>query len=417
MKKTRFKIIPALAGILAAATLATGPALAASAPGVIKVGTLYAGSGQFAVSSQAQYDGLKFWVSRVNKDGGLFVKAYNKKIPVKLVAYDDQSSTATATTLYNQLITQDHVNVLVADFGSVLTSVAVPLAEEHHQLLIDVSGSSASFFTKKTDYLADVSIPSSGVWPIPLAGYLHKQGIKKVAVIYGSNDFDASQAATLKAQLSKNGVTPVYYHAVPTGETNYSVLLHSAAAVKPQAMIEFGYLTNDIAFLKQLKASGLHFPMVFTVFPGFFEALVQKDVGKDRLVYTYTYPTPPTIKYEKVNLGMNTDQFVAAWKTADNGTAPNFVNALGYNTGIVIGKMLGTAQQFTQISFHGALMDMSGKTRTVLGNFIVNRKGAQMGERLPVAQFQPHKDGSLRAVVVYPDKLATGKPVYPAPAR
>ena len=40
------------------------------------------------------------------------------------------SSTATATSLYNQLITQDKVNVLVADFGSVLTSVAVPLAAD-----------------------------------------------------------------------------------------------------------------------------------------------------------------------------------------------------------------------------------------------------------------------------------------------
>jgi len=34
------------------------------------------------------------------------LKAFDKKIPLKLVAYDDQSSTATAATLYNQLITR-----------------------------------------------------------------------------------------------------------------------------------------------------------------------------------------------------------------------------------------------------------------------------------------------------------------------
>ena len=102
---------------------------AATAPSEIKIGTLYASSGPFAVASQGQFEGLKFWADAINKDGGVFVKAFNKKIPVKLVAYDDQSSTSTATTLYNQLITQDKVDVLVADFGSVLTSVAVPLVE------------------------------------------------------------------------------------------------------------------------------------------------------------------------------------------------------------------------------------------------------------------------------------------------
>ena len=94
---------------------------AAAAPSLIKIGTLYASSGAFAVASQGQYEGLQYWVDAVNKDGGIFVKAYDKKIPVKIIAYDDQSSTSTATTLYNQLITQDKVDVLVADFGSVLT--------------------------------------------------------------------------------------------------------------------------------------------------------------------------------------------------------------------------------------------------------------------------------------------------------
>ena len=63
----------------------------AAAPAEVKIGTLYASSGSFAVASQGQLEGLKFWAAAVNKDGGLFVKAYDKKIPVKIVAYDDQS--------------------------------------------------------------------------------------------------------------------------------------------------------------------------------------------------------------------------------------------------------------------------------------------------------------------------------------
>jgi branched-chain amino acid transport system substrate-binding protein len=390
-------------------------AQAASAPSVIKIGTLYASTGTFAVASQGQYQGLQYWADLVNKDGGVFVKAFNKKIPVKIVAYDDQSSTATATTLYGQLITQDHVDVLIADFGSVLTSVAAPLAAEHKMLLIDPTGSGANFFTQKTDYLADVSIPASTVWPVPLAHFLLDHKIKRVAIIFGSNDFDASQANTMKSELAKGGVKPVYFHGVPTTESNYTVLLHTIAAQHPDAVLEFGYPPNDIAFFHALSSSGLHFNMVFTVFPGQLLELMTKNVGAKAMAYTYTYPTAPLVVYPHVTLGMNTADFVKAY-TAATKSSPNFLNAAGYNTGLIVQDMLGTAPQFTQLSFHSALMTMSGKTTTLLGEFKINENGAQLGELLPVGQLIPEGNGeTVKVVVVYPLDKATTKPVYPAP--
>ena len=400
----------AAAGAVALSSLA---AHAATAPAELKIGTLYASSGPFAVASQGQYEGLKFWAAAVNKDGGVFVKSFDKKVPVKIVAYDDQSSTSTATTLYNQLITQDKVNILVADFGSVLTSVAVPLAAEHHMLLIDPTGSGANFFTKKTDYLADVSIPSSTVWPLPLGNYLLQQKIKRVAIVYDANDFDASQANTLKDVLVKGGVTPVYFHAVPTSESNYTILLHTVAATHPDAVLEFGYAPNDIAFLRALSQSGLHFNMTFTIFPGQLLNLITKNVGAKALAYTYTYPTPPLVKYDKVSYGMNTAQFVQAFQAAEH-KEPNFLDSAGYNTGLVIQHMLDTAPKFEQLAFHQALMNMSGKTTTLLGEFKINENGAQLGQPFPVAQLVPEGTGT-KLVVVYPEDKATGKAVYPAP--
>ena len=87
---------------LAALTLGVAcaaPAIAADAPAEIKIGTLYASSGRYASISMPVHDGLKLWVEQKNAEGGVYVKAYDKKIPIKLVAYDDQSNTATATAL------------------------------------------------------------------------------------------------------------------------------------------------------------------------------------------------------------------------------------------------------------------------------------------------------------------------------
>jgi branched-chain amino acid transport system substrate-binding protein len=408
----------AFAGAAALLLSSVGGAYAAATPtatpSAITIGTLYASEGPFAVSSQDEYHGLQYWADNVNKQGGVLVKAFGKKIPIKIIAYDDQSSTSTARNLYDQLITRDKVDILVADFGSVLTSVAIPLAEEHHMLLIDQTGSSASFFTRNTDYLADVSIPTSGIWPKPLGDFLLHQNIKRVAILYDSNDFDASQAETLKTVLAKGGVTPVYYDAVPTSESNYFVLLHTIAAQSPDAVIELGYPDNDIAFLHALSSSGLHFNMVFTVFPGQLMNLLTKNVGEKILNYTYTYPTPPLVKYSKVTYGPNTDQFVAAYSAANKGEAPNFLNCAGYNSGLIIQNMVGIAPNFSQLSFHDALMEMSGKTTTLLGEFKIDANGAQIGELLPVAQLVP-ENGANEAVVVFPEDEATGKPVYPAP--
>src|SRR6202035_4080936 len=132
------------AALLASATATS--VQAADAPAEIKLGTLYASSGRYASISLPVHNGLKLWIDQMNANGGAFVKAFNKKIPLKLIAYDDQSNTATAATLYNQLITQDKVDILISDSGSVLTPVAVPIAHDQKKLLIDQTGTGANFF-------------------------------------------------------------------------------------------------------------------------------------------------------------------------------------------------------------------------------------------------------------------------------
>ncbi|WP_204279892.1 hypothetical protein, partial [Serratia marcescens] len=70
-----------------------------------------------------------------------------------------QSNTATASTLYNQLITQDKVDLLVADSGSVLTAPAVAIARDHKMFLFDQTGTGASFFSKDNPYIALMADP------------------------------------------------------------------------------------------------------------------------------------------------------------------------------------------------------------------------------------------------------------------
>ncbi|AUW93881.1 amino acid ABC transporter substrate-binding protein [Sulfobacillus thermotolerans] len=387
-----------LAGCGTSSTTSVPPAKNVSQ---ITIGTLYAGSGSFATSSLPEYDGLKFWANQVNKAGGVFVKALNKKVPIKIVAYNDQSSATTATSLYSQLISVNHVNILVADFGSVLTSVAVPVAEENKMVLFDQSGTGTTFFTPNNPYIVLTSLPNSGLWPDSLAQYLIGKHYSRIAILYDTNDFDQSQDQTLVTKLKAAGITPVYNSGVPTSTSSYSVLLNNIAQTKPQAVIEFGYPNNDVSFLQALKASGSHYKMVFTVFPGQLPSLFTSSVGPSAINGTYTYPAPPLISHAHVNYGMDSSQFIAAFKKATGDNA-NFLNIAGYNTGLIIQKTLQTANSLSQLSLRHAVSRFSGTIETLDGKFQINSEGAQTGETLPVGKISANAQGQVSVQLMTP---------------
>ena len=409
-----------LAALAVAAGLSGfGAARAATAPAEIRIGTLYASSGPFAAISMPVYDGIKLWVKQVNAAGGVYVAPYHKKIPVKLSSYDDQSSTATAATLYNQLITQDHVDILMADSGSVLTSVAVPIAKEHKMFLFDVSGTGGTFFTKDNPYIGLMAIPVSTIWPSAISNFLDdvgvKNGIKTAAILYATNDFTGTQAHALAGFLEKTGkIKIVYNQGVPTSTSNYTVLINNIAALHPDAMIELGFPNNEIAFLRNLQDSGDAFRFLFTVYGGTEMDLLLKNVGAAGLAGSYSYV--PSALYEyKVTSGPTLPQYRAMWdKEYPKGSGVEWgSNAVyGYQACLVIERALATAKGMSQMDIHNAVFALSGMLKTLDGTFELNSEGAQIGEMTPMGQLVREGAHGIKMVAVYPPDVAKAKAVF-----
>jgi len=393
-----------------------GIAQAQTAPSEIKIGSLYASSGPFASISMPVYDTLKMWVDQTNASGGVFVKPFNKKIPVKLVSYDDQSSTATAATLYNQLITQDKVDLLVADSGSVLTSVAVPIAKEHKMFLFDVSGTGGTFFTKDNPYVALMADPVSTIWPKYIADFLNStgvaEGIKTVAILYATNDFTTTQANAVRGFIKDAGKLQIVYdQGVPTSTSNYTVLINNIAAKNPDAVLHLGYAGNDIAFFRNLQDSGQKFRFVFGIYPGEEQEELTKNVGAAGLMNVFSYVPPSAYNYAP-NFGPTLEQFREMWdKALLPGVAFGANAVYGYMTGLVIERALATTESLDQMAIHNAVFALSGKLKTMDGTFAVDDMGAQTGEITPLGQLQDDGKGGLKLVVVYPPDLVNGKPI------
>ena len=395
---------------------------AADAPAEIKIGTLYASSGRFASISMPVFSSLKLWADLKNADGGVYVKAFDKKLPVKLVAYDDQSNTATASTLYNQLVTQDKVDLLVADFGSVLTAPAVTIARDHKMFLFDQTGTGASFFSKDNPYIALMADPVSTIWPKPVADFVIHDGpalgIKKIAILYSTNEFTGTQATAFRKFIKDSGapVEIVYDQGVPTETTNYTVIVNNINNTHPDAVFTFGYAPNDIAFLRNVADVGVKFKMLFVIYAGLEKELLEKNVGDKGLEHVFTYVPASDLEYP-VNFGMNLPTYKAAWdKKYSDGKLEFGLNAVaGYTTGLVIEKALSVATSLDQMELRRAVFSLSGNLKTLCGPFALDETGGQTGELTPLGQLEFDDHGHLKFVSIYPHDTATGKPVYPRP--
>ena len=416
------RLVAATAAGFALLSTAISGAWAADAPSEIKLGTRFASAGRYASISMPVHYGLKLWIDQKNAEGGVFVKAFNKKIPIKLVAYDDQSNTATASTLYNQLVTQDNVNLLVTDSGSVLTAPAVTIARDRKMFLFDQTGTGASFFSPDNKMIALMADPVSTVWPKPIADFLTKDGpalgIKRIAILYSTNEFTGTQANAVRKFIkdAKAPVEIVYDQGIPTETTNYTVIVNNILASKPDAVIHLGYAPNDIAFLRNVQDVGAKFKWLFCIYPGLELELLEKNVGIKGLEHVFTYVPPTDIEYQ-VNFGMKLPEFRAAWdkKYKDAKVEFGFNSVAGYTTGLVIEKALAEAKSLDQKDLRDAVFSLSGKLKTLDGTFALDEMGGQVGELTPLGQLEKNEHGHLKFVTVYPHEVANGKPVYPRP--
>ena len=78
----------------------------------IVVGASVALTGKYARTGQEQLQGFQMWVDEVNARGGLL----GRKVALKY--YDDESKPETGAKLYEKLITDDKVDLLIGPYSS-----------------------------------------------------------------------------------------------------------------------------------------------------------------------------------------------------------------------------------------------------------------------------------------------------------
>jgi branched-chain amino acid transport system substrate-binding protein len=288
--------------------------------------------------------------------------------------------------------------------------------------LFDQTGTGASFFSKDNPYIALMSDPVSTIWPKPVADFITHDGpalgIKKVAILYSTNEFTGTQANAVRKFIKEANapIEIVYDQGVPTETTNYTVIINNILAKEPDAVIHLGYAPNDIAFLRNVQDVGAKFKMLFCIYPGLETELLEKNVGAKGLQHVFTYVPPQELEYP-VNFGMKMADFHKAWdaKYKDGKVEFGFNSVAGYTTGLILEKTLSVATSLDQMELRKAVFSLSGQLKTLDGTFALDEMGGQIGELTPLGQLELNEHGHIKFVSIYPHETATGKPVYPRP--
>ena len=244
----------ALAVTAVAACSSAAPAGSAAGPassGPITIGMSLPMTGPVADVSKSGYQGYELWASQVNAAGGLLGRQ------VKLDMLDDGFDPSQTATDYTRLISQDHVNLLLGTFSSLLNAPASAVAARQGMLYVEPSGGSATLFTRGFTDLFFAQPGTTTSLPDQFVAWMASLPTSErpaTAAYVTQDDPSASPAvAVFKAKLAALGVKTVYDQVYDPSTTNFDSIVSAMAQVRPQMIIQGAVADDGAQFVRSLQ--------------------------------------------------------------------------------------------------------------------------------------------------------------------
>jgi branched-chain amino acid transport system substrate-binding protein len=204
----------------------------------IKVGISLSLTGNFSADGQASLRGYRLWAADVNSHGGLLGR------PVRLVVLNDKSDPGTVKNNYTTLIAQDHVDLTLGPFSSLLTVPAAQVANRHHYAMVAGSATAPIVYQASLPNLFSTSAPVQQQM-VPFAQWVAAlpPGQRPKSAAYAMVDDPFADPPVMQAQtiLEKAGIATAYSNAsAPYTKTTPAALAADAdkvAAAHPQIVL------------------------------------------------------------------------------------------------------------------------------------------------------------------------------------
>lgn len=352
-------------------------------------------TGQYAEPAGRQVNSVKLWTDEVNARGGLL----GHKVVVRLL--DDKSDTQTAIKLYEKLITEDKVDLLLAPYSSGITEAVANVNERYKMPFVAYGAASSPIWEKGRKYIFNIVAVAEDYQKG--AVHLAKDiGVKKIAIIGQDSLFPRQAGKGAKEWAQKLGITVVLEENYPVKQTDFTALLQKVKASGAEGLISNSYFADAAAQLRQMREQNINFKLYSsTVGPGlpnFPEQL--GNTAEYVLGFSQWEPLPQVFKLA----GMK--EYIEAYEKRFN-EKPNYHAGGAYGALLVTEAAIKKAGSFDSEKVREALATLD--ITTMYGRYKVNDKGMNSHEGIT---FQILK-GQRR--VVWPEKFAETKPELPMP--
>lgn len=257
-KLTRREMVGSMAAL--AAVSAAGP-VAAQANAPLRLGFSMAKTGMLANATPSQLNTYELWREQTNAKGGMNVGG--KKRMVDFVSYDDQSKPDQAVRIYEKLITDDKVDLLLAPWGTPFHIAIAPVLERLKFPMVGNTAASVALRQVKPGY---IWFPTSAIPDrigAELVAMLKTQGVKTVAVIANVLPFTKEIKNFLEPELKKAGIEIKLSSEYPPDVKDMTAMLIQAKAANVDAMLALAYPGDSVLYAKQAKELGLNSPFQF----------------------------------------------------------------------------------------------------------------------------------------------------------
>jgi branched-chain amino acid transport system substrate-binding protein len=396
---------PGVAVIALASWFGSGSISEAQLP--IRIGATLAQTGVYAALGQNQLRGYQLCVTHTNEQGGVLGRK------LALVVYDDGSKPTTAVHLYEKLISQDKVDLILGPYSSPISEAVADVSEKHRMPMVAPVAAATSIYRKGRKYIFGV-LPASETRLEGLIDTAAKKGLKTVAVI-NVDDLARRVGAQGTIDLArKNGLDVVFAAAYPLGSTDFSAILTKVRAANPDVLVGSTRFDDAVAITRQMKALNVN-PRMYGLTVGVDTLKFYEILGRDaEFVYGATPWVPELVELRAGGLipiarqYPGAREFVESYKKEFPGADSSYHSAAGYGGCEILVEAVRRAGSLDSETLRRAILTLD--RNTVFGRFRVDQDGAQIGHKVLLFQWQ---DG--KKVIVWPEELTPGTIRFPTP--
>jgi len=301
----------------------------------VRIGYSIAKTGLFAQAAPSQITAYELWANQVNAAGGLDVAGERR--PVELVWFDDESDPAKSAQIYEKLISDEKVDLLLAPWGTPHHLNVAGVVERHGFPM--VGNTAASVAVREVQpgniWFSTSAIPDR-IGP-ELAALAKQSGVKSVAIIANVLPFAQENLQFLVPALEAEGIEIALNESYPPDISDMTGLLSQIKAAGVDGIIALSYPADSFLYMGQAREVGIDVSFEFLLVGPTISAFSQAFGGFADGIVTIGHWSPHQSKWSRAKPFF--DAYVAAYEMS-----PDYLDtALAYMSCEILEQAVATA--------------------------------------------------------------------------